>query len=226
MSHNAQCRSWNSGVTSLEEFKIPSPNGAFFPAKSINNVLYIWESTSLVSNAVTTRSASKKQKLMMMSKMSIQWTLKHFTRTLSQSEKQSWLIFNFYERESSSSSWFFTSFNYVSWSYQTALLFPKPALAPSLWSCLNYARFTSSRTSNRLTIRSLCHVFNQNKPANVPPIYKRSLSQTRTNPLRHLQTVPNINVETTSHLPWRLVTLVLDRYNRRQVLRYSQSLLN
>ena len=50
--------------TSLEEFKIPLPNGAFFPAKSDNHVLHIWESTSLVSNAVTTCNASKRQKIL------------------------------------------------------------------------------------------------------------------------------------------------------------------
>jgi hypothetical protein len=44
------------------KLKIPFPNGAFFPGKSVNNVLHIWESTSLVSNAVTTRSASKNAK--------------------------------------------------------------------------------------------------------------------------------------------------------------------
>jgi hypothetical protein len=37
------------------------------PCKVNQRCLYIWESTSLVSNAVTTRSASKKQKLMMIS---------------------------------------------------------------------------------------------------------------------------------------------------------------
>ena len=49
--------------TSLEEFKIPFPNGVFFSGKSVNDVLYIWESTSLISNAVNTRSASKKRKI-------------------------------------------------------------------------------------------------------------------------------------------------------------------
>ena len=43
--------------TSLEEFIIPFPNGVSFSGKSVNDVLYIWESTSLISNAVTTRSA-------------------------------------------------------------------------------------------------------------------------------------------------------------------------
>src|SRR5271154_1155049 len=50
--------------TSLLEFKIPFPNGAFFPAKSDKDVLHIWESTSLISNAATTRSASKKRKIL------------------------------------------------------------------------------------------------------------------------------------------------------------------
>src|SRR5271156_2073590 len=50
--------------TSLEEFEIPFPNGVFFSGKSVNDVLYIWESTSFVSNAVTTRSASKKRKIL------------------------------------------------------------------------------------------------------------------------------------------------------------------
>ena len=49
--------------SSLEEFIIPFPNGVYFPGKSVNNVLYIWESTSLVSNTVTTRSASKERKI-------------------------------------------------------------------------------------------------------------------------------------------------------------------
>jgi len=49
--------------TSLEEFEIPFPNGVFFPGKSVNDVLYIWESTSLVSNAVTTCSAFKRRKV-------------------------------------------------------------------------------------------------------------------------------------------------------------------
>src|SRR5271155_5149274 len=39
------------------------PKGVFFPGKSVNDILYIWESTSLISNAVTTRSASKKRKI-------------------------------------------------------------------------------------------------------------------------------------------------------------------
>jgi transposase InsO family protein len=48
--------------TSLKEFEIPFPNGVYFPGRSINYILYIWESTtSLVSNAVTTRSASKRK---------------------------------------------------------------------------------------------------------------------------------------------------------------------
>src|SRR5271170_1104551 len=48
--------------TSLLEFDIPFPNGVYFPGRSINYILYIWESTtSLVSNAVTTRSASKRK---------------------------------------------------------------------------------------------------------------------------------------------------------------------
>jgi hypothetical protein len=41
----------------------PFPNGAFFPGKSVNDVLHIWESTSLVSDAVTTHSASNKRKI-------------------------------------------------------------------------------------------------------------------------------------------------------------------
>ena len=49
--------------TSLEEFKIPFPNGVFFPGRSVNDVLYIWESTSFVSNAVTICSASQKRKI-------------------------------------------------------------------------------------------------------------------------------------------------------------------
>src|SRR5579859_6095309 len=49
--------------TSLEEFNIPFPNGVLFSGKSVNDVLYIWESTSLVSNAVTTRSTSRKRKI-------------------------------------------------------------------------------------------------------------------------------------------------------------------
>jgi hypothetical protein len=47
----------------FEEFNIPFPNGVLFSEKSVNDVLYIWESTSLVSNAVTTRSASRKRKI-------------------------------------------------------------------------------------------------------------------------------------------------------------------
>ena len=47
----------------LEEFNIPFPNGVLFSGKSVNDVLYIWESTSLVSNAVTTRSTSRKRKI-------------------------------------------------------------------------------------------------------------------------------------------------------------------
>src|SRR5271154_4608800 len=50
--------------TSLLEFEIPFPNSVHFPGKSINDILYIWEPTSLVSNAVTTRSASKKRKIL------------------------------------------------------------------------------------------------------------------------------------------------------------------
>ena len=49
--------------TSLEEFDLPFPNGVYFPGKSVNDILYIWESTFLVSNAVTMRSASKKRKI-------------------------------------------------------------------------------------------------------------------------------------------------------------------
>jgi hypothetical protein len=49
--------------TSLEEFDLSFPNGGYFPGKSVNDVLYIWESTSFVSNAVTTRSASKMRKI-------------------------------------------------------------------------------------------------------------------------------------------------------------------
>ena len=49
--------------TSLEEFKIPFPNGVFFPGKSVNNVLYIWESTSFISNTVTKYSTSQKRKI-------------------------------------------------------------------------------------------------------------------------------------------------------------------
>src|SRR5579862_9365405 len=49
--------------TAVEEFNIPFPNGILFSEKSVNDVLYIWESTSLVSNAVTTRSASRKRKI-------------------------------------------------------------------------------------------------------------------------------------------------------------------
>src|SRR5271170_4483306 len=48
---------------SLEEFQIPFPNGVFFSGKSVNDVLYIWESTSLVSNAATTCITSKKRKI-------------------------------------------------------------------------------------------------------------------------------------------------------------------
>ena len=49
--------------TSLEEFKIPFPNGVFFPGRSVNDVLYIWESTSFICNAVTIRSAFQKRKI-------------------------------------------------------------------------------------------------------------------------------------------------------------------
>jgi len=49
--------------SAVEEFEIPFPNGVFFPGKSVNDVLYLGESTSFVSNAVTTRSASKKRKI-------------------------------------------------------------------------------------------------------------------------------------------------------------------
>src|SRR5271170_1560780 len=45
--------------TSLEEFEIPFPNGVFFPGKSVNDILYIWQPTSLISNAVT-----KKRKIL------------------------------------------------------------------------------------------------------------------------------------------------------------------
>jgi transposase InsO family protein len=48
--------------TSLLEFDLPFPNGVYFPGRSISYILYIWESrTSLISNAVTTRSASKRK---------------------------------------------------------------------------------------------------------------------------------------------------------------------
>src|SRR5271170_8137406 len=50
--------------TSLEEFEIPFPNVVFFSGKSVNDVFYIWKSTSLVSNAITTHSASKKRKIL------------------------------------------------------------------------------------------------------------------------------------------------------------------
>src|SRR5271154_5971767 len=49
--------------TSLLEFEIPFPNGVHFSGKSVNDILYIWESTSLISNAVTTRSAYKRRKI-------------------------------------------------------------------------------------------------------------------------------------------------------------------
>jgi hypothetical protein len=49
--------------TAVEEFNIPFPNGVLFSGKSVNDVLYIWESISLVFNAVTTRSASRKRKI-------------------------------------------------------------------------------------------------------------------------------------------------------------------
>jgi transposase InsO family protein len=45
------------------EFEIPFPNGVYFSGQSVNDILYIRESTSLISNAVTTRSASNKRKI-------------------------------------------------------------------------------------------------------------------------------------------------------------------
>src|SRR5271170_1788985 len=53
-----------NAYTSLEEFEIPFPNGLFFSGKSVNDVLYIWESTSFISNAVPTCNASKKRKIL------------------------------------------------------------------------------------------------------------------------------------------------------------------
>jgi len=46
--------------SAIEEFKIPFLNDVFFPKKFVNDILYLWESTSFVSNAVTMCSASKK----------------------------------------------------------------------------------------------------------------------------------------------------------------------
>jgi len=58
-------RLYGAGVTfsAVEEFEIPFPNSVFFPGKSVNDVLYLWESTSFVSNAVTMRSTSRKRKM-------------------------------------------------------------------------------------------------------------------------------------------------------------------
>ena len=49
--------------TGLETFDFTFPNGVHFAGRSISDVLYIWESSSLVSKAVTTRNASKRQKI-------------------------------------------------------------------------------------------------------------------------------------------------------------------
>ena len=43
--------------------KFPFQIGVFFPGRSVNDILYIWESTSFVSNAVTTCNASQKRKI-------------------------------------------------------------------------------------------------------------------------------------------------------------------
>jgi hypothetical protein len=51
-------------MASLAELKIPFPNGVFFPGKSVNDIFTLHLGiTSLVSNAVTTRSAFKKRKI-------------------------------------------------------------------------------------------------------------------------------------------------------------------
>ena len=49
--------------TALETFDLTYPNGVVFTEKSVNDILYIWESPSLRINAVTTRNASKKRTL-------------------------------------------------------------------------------------------------------------------------------------------------------------------
>ena len=49
--------------TAIDRFEISLPNSTSFPGESVNDKLYIWESSSHMSKAVTTHSASKKQKV-------------------------------------------------------------------------------------------------------------------------------------------------------------------
>src|SRR5271170_7219625 len=70
--------------------------------------------------------------------------------------------------------------------------------------CLNY--HASQAPVHQIVPRfdSLCRLYSSKaNPQTVPSIRKQSFPQTRTNPLRHMRTVPNIKgpVETTSHLP-------------------------
>jgi len=145
------------------------PNGAFFPGKSVNDILYIWEPTSLISNAFTTCSASKRQKFVEIyedveavedvNSHSGSETLHPNTQPIGEAEK----LTNFQflpigERESPSS--FSSPLSIVSSTRQTTLLLSKSTQASSFHAStttlrkLLYIKSTHDSTHCVICIRS------------------------------------------------------------------------
>jgi hypothetical protein len=143
---------------SLEEFKIPFPNGAFFPGKSVNDVLHIWESTSLVSNAVTTRSASKKRKIIEIEDDVEDVNSPSGTETFHPNTQP------IRERMRNHIHPFFQLLLLNPSNHSTALQINSGTFVSVMLQLLRFANFP---TSNRPTIRlSVSSVFEQNTPAN------------------------------------------------------------
>ena len=180
---------------------------AYFSLENQSTMYSTSGNQPLVSNAVTTRNASKKRKLIEIDDVnSHSETLHPNTQPIGEADKLT--HFRFLPRIS---TWtkrftiivFIPSLNYLSSTRQTTLLLSKSTLAPSLWSCINHHASQASVHQIDPRFDSLCLYTSKTNPQTVPPIRTQSFSQTRTYPLRYLRTVPNIKGpdEATSHLP-------------------------